>query len=457
MKKTGNILKILLIVVCLCAVTLFSLVAAGVNVPFLYTYQNNFKHNISGLSQLMGIELPIELQLYLDDETVPTPKPTMMPAEEADALQAALGNTEEEQVEMQEGTAELTTKAPVKLSKRENLPVALDGAANAKFADYGGEIVCVSETRYRGFDKKGKLLWEIPVQMQSPQINVKGEYVLINETGAKKILLYKGKKQVFEATTEGNIITADLSKNGDVVVVTEKEYFKGQVVVFNTSGKVIFAWDSGSYNILDAAISNNRRVAVSLLNTDVGADSVIACLDVNGKERFRTDNFTNSIIFDLEYNDEKLNAIADNRSIGISPKGKVEWEYPYSERVLINYSIAENGSKMLLFENGGVGEIVVLSAGGKAYESIKTESIPSVLNIKSDYIAYNSGRDIIVSDFEGKSELRASCTADIKQIYALERKKVFCVYSSSIQTKVPTRVKKQEAIVVTASQPPEGE
>ena len=454
--KKGNILKILLVVVCLCAVTLFSLVAAGVNVPFLQTYKNNFKHNISGLSEMIGLELPIGVQLYLDDESIPTPKPTMMPAEEAEALEMALGNTEE-QVETQEGTAVLTTKAPVKLSKRENLPVALDGAANAKFADFGGDVVCVSETRYRGFDNKGKLLWEIPIQMQSPQVNVKGEYVLINETGAKKILLYKGKKQVYEATTEGNIITADLSKNGDVVAVTEKEYFKGQVVVFNTDGKVIFAWDSGSYNILDAAISNNRRVAVSLLNTDVGADSVVVCMDVKGKERFRTESFTDSIIFDLIYDGEKIKAIADNRSIGLSAKGKVEWEYAYAEKVLINYSVCGNGSQMLLFENGGVGEIVVLTANGKAYEPIKTESIPDVLNIKSDYIAYNSGRDVIVSDFNGKGEIRASCAADIKQLYVLGRKKVFCVYSSSVQTKVPAKVKKQEAIVVTASQPPEGE
>ena len=449
MKKKSNIMKILLIIVCLCAILLFSLVAAGVDVPFLQAYKTNFKHNVSGISNLLGIELPIEMQLYLDDESVPTPKPTMVPKEEIDALEAALGYPEEEEIVTKEGTADLTTQAPLKV-KNENLPVALDGASNSKFADYGGNMVAASETRYRGFNDKGELLWEIPIGMQSPQITVRGEYVLINETGAKKILLFKGRKQVFEATTEGNIVSCDLSKNGDVVAVTDKEYYKGQVLVLNSSGKVIFAWDSGSYNILDAAISAGRRVAVSLLNTDVGADSLITCFDVNGKEKYRTENFSNSIIFDVEFNGEKLNAIADNKCVGLSKIGKILWEFDYSGRVLKNYDIAENGSKMLLFENGGVGEIVVVSAGGKAYDAIKTESMPEIVSIKSDYIAYNSGRDVIVSNFKGKSAKRASCSADIKQAFAIEKNKIFCVYNSSIQVKKPVRVKKQDAIVITA-------
>lgn len=450
MEKKTNIMKIIFIIVCLISVTLFSLVAAGVKIPFLQAYKTNFKHNVSGISNLLGIELPIGMQLYLDDESVPTPKPTMIPKEEIEALEAALGYPEEEEeVITKEGTAALTTKAPLRASKSENLPVALDSAANAKFADFGGDMVAVSETRYRGFTKDGEMLWEIPIGMQSPQITVRGEYVLINETGAKKILLYKGKKLVYETSTEGNIISCDMSRKGDVVAVTDKEYYKGQVVVLNSSGKVIFAWDSGSYNILDAAISDDRRVAVSLLNTDVGADSLITCLDVNGKEKYRTENFSNSIIFDVEFDGEKLNAIADNKCMGISKNGKLSWEYDYEGRLLKNYDIAVNGSKILLFENGGVGEIVVVSSGGRAYDAIKTESMPDVVSIKSDYIAYNSGRDIIVSNFRGRGVKRATCAADIKQAYAVEKNKVFCVYNGSVQLKKPVRQKKQDVVVIT--------
>lgn len=449
MDKKRNIIKIIIVILCLFGVMLFALVQAGVNVPFIESYKINFKHNISGISNMLNIDLPIEVQLYLDDTSAPTPKPTMIPASELDALEKALGyETEEDGEAPPEGTAVLTTLAPVKPAKKSDQPTALDGASNAEFAELSGDMLCVNETRYRAFDKKGKLLWEIPIQMQDPQVTVRGEYVLINETGAKKVMLFKGKKQIFSKTTEGNIITADLSDKGDVVAVTEKEYFKGQVVVFNNDGKIIFAWDSGSYNILDAAISRSREVAISFLNTDVGADSFIACFDVDGKEKYRTENFSNTIIFDVEYFGKKLNAIGESRCIGISEKGKTTWEYDFSGKTLSDYRIARNGSKMFLFESNGTGEIVCVSAGGKVYDPIITESMPDVISIKSDRIAYNSGREAVICSFGGKSVRKATCDSDIKGLHVFSKDKVFCIYSSSIQTKDAGKVKKPEKIVL---------
>ncbi len=448
MDRKRNIIKILIVILCLLGVMLFALISAGVNVPFIEAYKINFKHNISGISNMLGIELPIEMQLYLDDTSAPTPKPTMIPASELDELEKALGyQTEEDGEAPPEGSAVLTTLAPVKPAKKSDQPTALDSASNAKFVVMGTDILCVNETRYRAFDKKGKLLWEIPIQMEDPQVTVKGEYVLINETGAKKIMLYKGKKEIFSATTEGNIITCDLSDAGDVAAVTEKEYFKGQVVVFNKNGKVIFAWDSGSYNILDAAISKDRNVAVSFLDTDVGADSFITCFGVDGKEKYKTETFSNTIIFDLEYCGKNLNAVSESRVLGISDKGKIAWEYDFTGKRLSNYQIAKNGSKMLLFESDGTGEIVCVSAGGRAYEPIKTESMPEVISIRSDRIAYNSGRDVVICSFKGKSIRRASCDSDIKGLHVLSGDEAFCVYSSSIQTKEAERVKKPEKVV----------
>ncbi len=452
MNKKGNILKIVVVVICLSAVTIFALVESGTNVGFLQTYKNNFKRNISGICNMLDITLPIEMQLYLDDMSEPTPKPTMMPAIEQKELDKLMEYAQAGEDGIPSGTAELTAKKTEEPST-DKLPTALDGAMNAKFAELDGKMLCVNETKYRAYKPDGELLWEIPIQMQSPQLTVRGNYVLINETGAKKIILYKGEKLVFEASTEGNIVTADLSEKGDVVAVCEKEYFKGQVVVFNKKGKTVFAWDSGAYNILDAAISKKRRVAISLLNTDEGADSFVLCKGTDGSDKFKTENFTDSIIFDLEYTGESLNAVSESRCIGINRSGKVSWEYSFDGKLLTNYRIAKSGYKMLLFERGGTGEIIVLSARGKAYKPIKTESMPNSISIKANTLAYNSGRDIVMTDFNGKKNLRAVASSDIKQLYALGSKHAFCVYSSSIQQKKAVRQKKQETVSVVTPSP----
>ncbi len=452
MNKKSNILKLIVVILCLSAVTLFALVESGTNLAFIQTYKNNFKRNVSGICNMLNITLPIEMQLYLDDMSEPTPKPTMMPAIEQIELDKLAEYAEAGEGAIPSGSAELTAKKTEEPAT-DKLPTALDGAMNAKFAELDGKMLCVNETKYRAYKPDGELLWEIPIQMQSPQLTVRGSYVLINETGAKKVSLYKGEKLVFEASTEGNIVTADLSEKGDVVAVCEKEYFKGQVVVFNKKGKTIFAWDSGAYNILDAAISKKRRVAISLLNTDEGADSFVICKSTDGSDKFKTESFSDCIIFDLEYNGENLNAVSESRCIGISSSGKTSWEYGFDGKILTDYRIAQSGYKLLMFESGGTSEIIVLSARGKAYRPIKTESMPNSISIKSNSIAYNSGRDIIMTDFNGKKNLRAVASSDIKQLYVIGGRHTFCVYSSSIQQKKAVRQKKQETVSVAAPSP----
>lgn len=452
-KRKGNFFKIFIVLLCLCAAILYAVVQSGITVPFLEAYKINFKHNITGICNMLGINLPIEMQLYLDDMSAPTPKPTIMPAKEQEELEKALGYIEQEEVIPKEGTAELTAKEPVKHSRRDVLPIAVDAAGNAKYAEYEDAILFVNETNYRAYSESGKVLWDIPIQIQDPTLVVRGGYVLISETGAKKVSLYKGKKHIFTESTDGNIISADLSETGDIVLVTEKDYFKGQVVVFNKSGKIIYVWDSGSYNILDAAISKDRDVAVSLLNTDSGADSFISCFNVKGDTKYKTDNFKDTIIFDLEYSGDRLNAISESRSVGINKRGKILWDYGFDGKVLKNYAIAKNGSKLLLFESGSTGEIVVVSAGGKAYPSIKTETMPDHVSIKSNYIAYNSGRDVIMTNFKGKKFLRTSCDSNVQQLFAIDSNHVFCVYSSSIQFKKLTKQKERETVVAPSASP----
>ena len=161
-----NFMKILGVIICLLAITFFALLESGANVPFIHNYKNNFKRNISGIANMAGIELPLEVQLYLDDMSTPAPKPTMTPAKDDEQDILKLPEIEED-IEAEEGTSPLTTKEPVKKTvKNDALPIALDMAANMKFAIVGDNVLCANETRYMAFDSKGNLLWNEPIQMQ---------------------------------------------------------------------------------------------------------------------------------------------------------------------------------------------------------------------------------------------------------------------------------------------------
>ena len=434
MNKKSGFLKIFMVILCLFFVSVFALAQSGETPTFITAYKNNFKRNISGICAFLNIKLPIETQLYLDDMSEPEPKPQMVPASQEDKNEELkYPDYEEETVSSKEGEGDLTVKKEKDAEK--NLPTAFSDAVNTRFEIYQNGIICANETVYARFTNEAKLSWSNKIQMQEPILKVKGDYVLISEEGAKKISLYKGKKLMFTQEAEDSILTADLSEKGDVVAVTQKEYYKGQVVVFNKNGKRIFVWDSGSYSILDAAISKGRKVAISLLSTDEGVSSIIQVFSVNGNNICKTDAFFDNVFFDVGFSGETISLLSESKCMSMSAKGKVKWEYDFGGRKIKMCRVAENGNRAILFDNDGTGEIVVITAKGKAYEPIKTENMPDTINIKSRYVAYNNGRNAVLTAYGRKRTFYAECSSDIKQIYITGSDKVFCVYTASVQGK----------------------
>ena len=207
MNRKSGFLKIFLVVICLLGASVFALIESGTTPKFVTVYKNNFKRNISGICAYLGIELPIETQLYLDDMSEPEPKPQMRPASEDEKAETV--GKEEETVTEKADSTDLTVKEDGKI--QQNLPTAFTAAENTRFATYDGGIICANETSYARYKSDTKLLWSEKIQMQEPILKVSDGYVLISETGGKKISLYKGKKLMFSAEAEGNILTADLS------------------------------------------------------------------------------------------------------------------------------------------------------------------------------------------------------------------------------------------------------
>ena len=321
----------------------------------------------------------------------------------------------------------------------DDYPTAFPVAENTLFKRYNGDIVCANATLYALYTDDANLSWSVGIQMQEPILAVKGDYVLISETGSKKISLFKGKKLVYTVETEGNIYTADLSEKGDVIAVTEKEYYKGQVVVFNKSGNRIFVWDSGSYSILDAAISKSRKVGISLLTTDEGAGSIIQIFDVNGNELCKTDTFKNTVFFNTDFDGDNLALLSESSYICMNTKGEIKWKYDFGGRKIMKSSRDEDGNCAILFDNKGTGEIVAITAKGEAYPPIKTKIMPDAIDINSKAVAYNNGRTAIMTSYDGEKVLTAECSSDIRRLYIIGQDRVFCVYSTAVQEKKLTK------------------
>ena len=426
MKNRRGIGKVIVALVLLMAVCIFAVFASGIKIGFIENYTYNFKLNILALSQKLGIELSGETLEYLQDLPEPQYVENKPDVEQGEAAPSEIETAEDiPDIEFED----LVTND----DKAKSTPLALEDAPTYKYAKYRDYILCVNETSVLAFNDKGKSLWGIGIHMTAPIIDVGNDYYMIAERGGRKIALFDGKKLVYEAEADGDIKNASISENGDVVIVSDKESYKGSVTVINKRGDKVFVWNSGTDGIIDADIAaGSRRVAISLINTDSGADSKVKVFNItNGKEEADT-AFEGSIVFDVDFLGEVVNLFGDDMVAGMSQKGKVLWTIDFSREDFLSYSAENNGYKMLLTDNNNSAELSVVTSRGKEKSLILPEKKPDCMDIRSGRVAYNSGRDLVFSGLSGRNKMSHTCPREIRDIHILSDNSVMVVYSSGI-------------------------
>ena len=345
-------------------------------------------------------------------------------------------NEEVTDVAPEEEQTPAPTREPVKEKPKDYTayPIAIENASGARFERYKNYTLCVYETAMIAFNKKGECEWAEIIQMSSPILKVSGDYIMIAEEGGSKVLLFNGNELVCSIVSDGAIQSADVSGKGDVVVVSEKTYYKGAVSVYNKSGRQVFVWNSGASEIIDADISGRtRRLAVSLLSTENMADSKIMMFRLNHEESYKTHTFENSVIYDLEYLGDTLNIYADDKNMGMTSSGRLLWTNEYGAKTLTTYSSTDDGKKLLLFDNSNIAELAVLNSSGTEKSMVVSEELPDCVDINNDRIAYNNGRTVIFSKTNGKSAGTYTCARDVQQLHVTGSKSVLIVYNTSIE------------------------
>lgn len=421
MKNKHNILLFVLILI---LVGIFAITASGVKISYFENYGVNFRSNIKSIAEYIGLDLPQSVDDFLNK----TPEPLSV-EEKLEIID-----------EMEKESTPSATPTPV-LPSDSSLPlkasskiVALKGAYSAAYAPYKSNVLCAYDTRLVCYNTDGNEEWSTDIQISNPIIKTAGNYILVSEKGSYKSYLFKGKKKLWENTSESTIISADVSENGDTCIISDKPRYKGEVTVINRKGEIIFKWDSGKYEVIDADISSSSRtLAIALLNTDSGADSKISFFNIKETESFRSADIADSIVFDIEFSGETLNAMADNKVLGLSSGGKISWTREFEEKALKKYFIENSGYKLCVFDNSNVSEMNIINNRGSKKSSFETLAFPDYVYISDGYLLYNDGRVLMLSSLSGKNLKKYTCTRDIYKLFIIDSDSLLVVYNSSLE------------------------
>lgn len=311
---------------------------------------------------------------------------------------------------------------------------SFEKAGSSVFSAWKSGIVCANTNFLAFINGDGEKIWENTTTIVNPILDTDGNYILIGEKNGTKLCLYNDKRLVYEIDTESPILSCTLSSAGDAVVIANKSTYKGAVMVYNKEGNQVFSWASGSDSIISADISPvTRHVAVSLMNTDEQVKSTLLFFNMKETESYAKAIFEDTILFDVYFTGDTLNAFGDNCIAGLSSKGSLHYDYRFDGLDVIHYGADERGNKIILFDDENIPLMNVYGSGAKLKCQLSADEIPDFVDICGNKIVYNSGRRIICGKAGSRRMTEFTASMDIKKLMLLDKNTFAIVYSNSIE------------------------
>ena len=397
----------------------FSMIDTG----FIGEYKRNFTVNITGILSNMGIDIKPK-----------APKASTEPLND-------LSGIAEDSVSEDSKTEQTKVKAtPVPKEKNYRTDVdfsnivPFDEASESEFAVYKKGIVCAKSNYMCYINAQGETEWEMNTSVIDPILCAEGDYILIAQKNGTKICMYEGKKLLYDINTDGVILSCSISTNGDTVAVLSRQSYRGAFSVYNKSGEEIYSWSSGSHPVICADISNgSRRVAASLLNMDSKVKSTVMMFNINKEDSYASADFDDTILFEIQFVDETVNAFGDNAMIGMDTNGKVLFDKRFDDVEVTNYAIDDAGTKIIVFSSDNIPMMNIYNGAGALKYTVTTQTQSDYADIDSYNLIYNDNRDIFLGKPNSSRASKYTASMDIKDIVLLDSRTFVIVYFNSLE------------------------
>lgn len=290
-----------------------------------------------------------------------------------------------------------------------NLPATVYSQNSEQFIRYGDAVCSLNDTFFEVYSKSGKLMQAVSHGMSDPVLETSEARFLLYDRSRYGISIYNYSSELYQATFEHNIISADISRSGAYAVVTDSDMFMNSVYVYNKNNKLVYTWNSAGSYVTDVAVSNNgKSIAVCLVNAKGGVySSSVYVLDFNSaspKVKYDFDYLVSSV---TTVNSKYVLANGTDKAIllGINASSMTE----VAASSVRYFATAANGYSAVCFgrsNNERDNTVAVVSKNGEITASIKADYIVSSISLGDDYIAVHSEKTVIAYDFEGNEIAR---------------------------------------------------
>lgn len=297
-------------------------------------------------------------------------------------------------------------------------PVDISGTNVLGTFTVGENFGVLTDAVYYLYAENGKQLLSAQHDFANPIVEAAGRRFLIYDQGGNRLLVRMRDKILFEKEFEYKIISADLSADGTLSVVTSAKRYASKLFVFDPDYKEeIFTWSSSDeYIVCASANERTKTVAAAALSANESGEIVttVHIFTTEAAVELAKKEFKGASVLSLEYDsDGDVKLVCDSLAATISKEGNILGSYGYSSAPIACMNLpgtdgaavvfdrfTEARATDILFLNENFTETKNVSVSGKYICCDRSESNTAVYCSGTAFIFDNKGESTAVLESE---------------------------------------------------------
>ncbi len=286
---------------------------------------------------------------------------------------------------------------------------AYQGGAGLTLASCDGDLLSVSQTGVRLYSPGGTAYIEDTFTMKNPVCQTSGDAAVVYDAGGSALKVYRDRACAFDlGKADATILSARLSQNGYLCVVTRSSGYKGVISVYDSDYSHIMDLQLSSAYVLDATMSPDGR---SLLAVTAGQDqylfsctlaryylSELAELAEDEKPvPSQTWTLGNSLPLDLVWDGDGVRVLSEYAALAADGDLEQTGRYDWPDRYLKRYSLLCDGVLAVLtgkYQSGSQTTLEVVEPSGEVRAAVDF-SLPILdLSAAGKYIGVLTSREL---------------------------------------------------------------
>ena len=269
----------------------------------------------------------------------------------------------------------------------------------------GEDLLVVNPNSIQLLQRGGVPLYDLAVSMTAPMISVGTKLAAVCDVGGNTVYVMDSAGVVYTHRTEDDLLcySARMNELDQLAVTEQKSGYKATVTVYDSTGSLLFRFDSHDKYLSDAAVTADGKhlVVVALDTLDGAFTSSLIVYDIATAQRTGTHPLRDGLVLDFALNGEHIITLCDKRLAVTSLTGETLLNYAYGELYLHGYSITGGDFSTLLlgrYQSSNICQLVTFAPDGTRLASLDLTEEVLDMDASGEYLAVLYGDSLVIYD-----------------------------------------------------------